>query len=102
MREWGKPLSGTALSCTFLHFSCTFPSFFPYICIFYFSSQPDGSPDYVTSVSVSEPAMRLPPVYVDSQTYSSDGSPDYVTFVSVSEPAMLLPPVHVDGQTMKL
>ena len=35
----------------------------------YFSSQPDGSPDYVTSVSVSEPAMNLPPVYVDGQTY---------------------------------
>ena len=31
------------------------------------SSQPDGSPDYVTSVSVSEPAMHLPPVYVDGQ-----------------------------------
>ena len=35
----------------------------------YFSSQPDGSPDYVASVSVSEPAMHLPPVYVDGQIY---------------------------------
>ena len=34
-----------------------------------FSSEPDGSPDYVTSVSVSEPAMHLPPVYVDGQIY---------------------------------
>ena len=37
--------------------------------LLYFSSQPDGSPDYVTSVSVSEPAMHLPPVYVDGQIH---------------------------------
>ena len=36
--------------------------------IFYSSSRPDGYPGSVTSVSVSEPAMRLPPVYVGSQT----------------------------------
>ena len=53
----------TALYCTFL----AVPSFFPYMYIFYLSSQPDGSPNYVTSVSVSEPAMDLPPVYVDGQ-----------------------------------
>ena len=35
--------------------------------LLYFSSPPDGSPDYVTSVSVSEQAMHLPPVYVDGQ-----------------------------------
>ena len=37
--------------------------------LLYFSSQPDGSPDRVTSVSVSDPAMDLPPVYVDGQIY---------------------------------
>ena len=36
--------------------------------LLYFSSQPDGSPDHGTSVSVSDPAMGLPPVYVDGQT----------------------------------
>ena len=35
--------------------------------LLYFSSQPGGSPDYVTFVSVSDPAMDLPPVYVDGQ-----------------------------------
>ena len=34
-----------------------------------FSSLPDGSADYVTSVSVSDPAMHIPPVYVDGQIY---------------------------------
>ena len=58
--DWGhhvageeKPLSRTSK----LHFET----------LLYFSSQPDGSPNYVTSVSVSEPAMDLPPVYVDGQ-----------------------------------
>ena len=55
----------TALYCTFL----AVPSFFPYMYIFYLSSQPDGSPDHVTSVSVIEPGMRLPPVYVGGQSY---------------------------------
>ena len=50
-----KPLSRTSK----LHFET----------LLYFSSQPDGSPDYVTSVSVSESAMHLPPVHVDGQTY---------------------------------
>ena len=56
----------TALYCTFpaLSFLLSFHTY-----IFYFSCQPDGSPVYVTSVSVSEPGMRLPPVYVDGQTY---------------------------------
>ena len=45
--------------------------------LFYFSSQPDGSPDYVTSVSLSEPAMDLPPVYVDGQSWSEDATPKY-------------------------
>ena len=70
MKKWEKPLSGTALYCTLLHFtvfSWTFlPSFLSYY--LYFSSQPDGSPDHVTSVSEGGPAMRLPPVYVDGQT----------------------------------
>ena len=59
--DWGhhvageeKPLSRTSK----LHFET----------LLYFSSQPDGSPDYVTSVSVSESAMHLPPVHVDGQT----------------------------------
>ena len=50
-----KPLSHTSK----LHFET----------LLYFSSQPDGSPDYVTSVSVSKPSMHLPPVYVDGQIY---------------------------------
>ena len=50
-----KPLSRTSK----LHFET----------LLYFSSHPDESPDYVTSVSVSEPAMYLPPVYVDGQIY---------------------------------
>ena len=45
-----------------------FPSFVRFIYIFYFSSQPDGSPDDVTSVSVIEAGMRLPPVYADGLT----------------------------------
>ena len=58
--DWGhhvageeKPLSHTSK----LHFPT----------ILFFSSQPDGSPDYVTSVSLSDSAMHLPPVYVDGQ-----------------------------------
>ena len=35
--------------------------------LLYFSSQPGGSPDNVTSVSVSDPGMDLPPVLVDGQ-----------------------------------
>ena len=57
-----------------LHFTAPFLHFascFPFIHIFYFSPQPDGSPGYVTSVSVIEPGMRLPPVYVDGQISSS-------------------------------
>ena len=42
--------------------------------LLYLSTQPDGSPDYVTSVSMSEPAMHLPPVYVDGQYASILGS----------------------------
>ena len=53
-----KPLSRTSN----LHFEI----------LLYLSSQLDGSPDYVTSVSVSEPAMHLPPVFVDGQTYYSE------------------------------
>ena len=41
----------------------------PFGTLLYFSSQPDGSPDYVTSVSVSDPGMDPPPVYVDGQIY---------------------------------
>ncbi len=33
-----------------------------------FCSQPDGAPDIVTSASVSEPAIRRTPAYVDGQT----------------------------------
>ena len=33
------------------------------------SSQPDGAPDCVTSASVSDPAMDLPPVYVNGQIH---------------------------------
>ena len=36
--------------------------------LFLLFSSPDGSSDFVTSISVSEPAMRLAPVYVDGQT----------------------------------
>ena len=56
----------TALSCPFLLFS-----FHTYIFSFY--SQPDGSSDYVSFVSVSDPAMHLPPVYVDGQTHPCRG-----------------------------
>ena len=31
----------------------------------------DGAPDIATSVSVSEPAMRRTPVYVDGQTHTA-------------------------------
>ena len=37
--------------------------------LLYFSSQPDGSPGYVASVSVSDPGMDLPPVFVDGKIY---------------------------------
>ena len=53
--EEEKPLSRTSK----LHFET----------LLFFSSQPDGSPDYVTSVSLSDPAMHLPPVHVDGQKY---------------------------------
>ena len=70
MRDEGKALEW---HCMLLHFTALFlpvPSFFPFIMyIFYLSSQPDGSPDHVTSVSVIEPGMRLPPVYVGGQSY---------------------------------
>ena len=37
--------------------------------LLYFSSQPGGSMDCMTSVSVSDPGMDLLPVYVDGQIY---------------------------------
>ena len=61
MREWEKPLSGTALS--FLLFRIL-------IRIFYFSvySQPDGTPDFVTLVSAGQPVPWVHPSPLISYT----------------------------------
>ena len=68
--EWEEPLSGTALS--FLLFSALIPGTYFLLLL---SSQPDGAPDFVTSVSASQP-LPLTPRIIHHRVLDSDTRED--------------------------